>query len=222
MRHAGWRWVAGAAVLLAAGRAGAGELAGTVRFDGAAPATAALPVTKDGAVCGASQPDESLLVQGDRLANVVVVVRGAPPPPPARVALGQERCRFLPHVQVAPLGSRLDLVNGDGILHGVRGWMERRTRFDVAMPSQGKEEAPGRLDRPGVIQVRCDVHAWMASYVVVADGPAAVSAADGTFTVGDLPPGRYTVTAWHERLGEQRAEVSVPERGTARLDLRFR
>ncbi|HEX7487682.1 MAG TPA: carboxypeptidase regulatory-like domain-containing protein [Anaeromyxobacteraceae bacterium] len=216
-----WRWIA-AAALLAAGPAAAGELAGTVRFEGTAPVPAPLAVTKDGAVCGASQPDESLLVQGDRLANVVVVVKGLPPAPPSRVALGQERCRFLPHVQVAPLGSRLDLVNGDGILHGVRGWMERRTRFDVAMASQGKEEAPGHLDRPGVIQVRCDVHAWMASYIVVADGPAAVSAADGTFTVRDVPPGRYMVSAWHERLGEQRAEVTVPDRGVVRLELRFR
>ena len=216
-----WRWVA-AAALLASRPASAGELAGTVRFEGAAPAASPLPVTKDVPVCGSAQPDESLLVQGDRLANVVVVVKGARPPPPSRVTLGQERCRFLPHVQVAPLGSRLDLVNGDGILHGVRGWMERRTRFDVAMPSAGKEEAPGRLDRAGVIQVRCDVHAWMASYVVVVDGPAAVSAADGTFTVREVPPGRYTVTAWHERLGEQRVELTVPERGAARLDLRFR
>src|SRR6266571_5349755 len=217
----GWRWVA-AAVLLAAGPAVAGELFGTVRFEGAAPAALPLPVTKDGPVCGSAQPDESLLLQGDRLANVVVVVKGALPQPPSRVTLGQERCRFLPHVQVAPLGSRLDLVNGDGILHGVRGWMERRTRFDVAMPSAGKEEAPGRLDRPGVLQVRCDVHAWMTSYVVVADGPAAVSAADGTFAVREVPPGRYTVTAWHERLGEQRVEVTVPEHGAVRLDLRFR
>lgn len=215
-----WRWVGLA--LLAAGPAAAGELAGTVRFEGAAPAVAPLPVTKDGPACGSSQPDESLLLQGDRLANVVVVVKGAPPPPPSRVTLGQERCRFLPHVQAAPLGSRLDLVNGDGILHGVRGWMEHRTRFDVAMPSAGKEEAPGRLDRAGVIHVRCDVHAWMTAYVVVADGPTAVSAADGTFSVREIPPGHYTVTAWHERLGEQRAEITVPERGPARLDLRFR
>ena len=215
-----WRWVALA--LLAAGPAAGGELAGTVRFDGAAPVVAPLPVTKDGAACGSSQPDESLLLQGDRLANVVVVVKGAPPPPQSRVTLDQKRCRFLPHVQAAPLGSRLDLVNGDAILHGVRGWMEHRSRFDVAMPSVGKEEAPGRLDRAGVLQVRCDVHAWMTAYVVVADGPAAVSAADGTFTVREIPPGHYTVTAWHERLGEQRSEITVPERGSARLDLRFR
>ena len=73
-----------------------------------------------------------------------------------------------------------------------------------------------------MLQVRCDVHAWMASYIVVADGPAAISAADGTFTAARLPPGRYTVTAWHERLGEQRLEVTVPEHGAARLELRFR
>ena len=208
--------------LFVAEPAAAGELTGTARFEGSAPAVASLEVTKDGSACGSSQPDESLLLQGDRLANVVIVVKGAPPPSPSRVALSQERCRFLPHVQAAPLGSRLDLVNGDGILHGVRGWMEHRTRFDMAMPSVGKEEAPGRLDRAGIIQVRCDVHAWMTAYVVVADGPAAVSAADGTFTVREIPPGRYTVTAWHERLGEQRSEITVPERGPARLDLRFR
>jgi hypothetical protein len=61
----------------------------------------------------------------------------------------------------------------------------------------------------------------MVAYVVVTEGPSAVSGDDGTFAVRGLPPGDYTVRVWHERLGEQSARVTVPARGAARLDFRY-
>jgi hypothetical protein len=61
----------------------------------------------------------------------------------------------------------------------------------------------------------------MGAFVVVVDGPAAVSGADGTFEIKDVPPGTYTVTAWHEKLGEKTAQVTVPASGAASLDFSF-
>jgi plastocyanin len=213
-------WVA-AVMGLAAGPVRAGDVHGVVVYAGPTPAPGTLPVTKDEATCGGTIQDESLVVSNGKLANVAVVVKGAPPPAPGRAELDQRRCRFVPHVQVAPVGSSLGLSNSDGILHGVRGWMDRRSRFETAMASVGKEDAPGKLDRAGVMQIRCDVHSWMTAYVVVADGPAAVSGADGTFELRRVPAGRYTLVAWHERLGERRVEVVVPETGAAQVELRF-
>ncbi|WP_176063213.1 carboxypeptidase regulatory-like domain-containing protein [Anaeromyxobacter diazotrophicus] len=199
----------------------AGDVVGTVTFQGAPAPLPAAPVTKDGATCGASQPDESLKVSpAGRVALAVVEVEGAPRPPPVRAALGQDRCRFAPHVQAVPAGSTLEVANGDPILHSVRGWAGRRSRFELALASRG-DRAEAALERPGVIQVRCDVHAWMIAYVVVTAGPAAVSGDDGTFAVRGVPPGEYTVRAWHERLGERTLRVTVPAEGAARADFSY-
>jgi plastocyanin len=214
------RAVTWAFLVAAAGPAWAGDLTGIVRFLGTAPPTAVIETTKDRAVCGPSVEDESLLVSDGRLANVVVVVKGGPTPAPAQVTLDQRRCRYHPHVQAAPAGSTLEILNGDELLHSVHGWAGHATRFDVVTPSKGIRAAT-KLDRPGLIQVRCDVHGWMRAYIMVADGPAAVTGPDGTFTIRDLPAGSYVLAVWHERLGEKTAQISVPARGTVRADLDF-
>ena len=198
----------------------AGDLVGTITFRGTLPELPAAEVTKDGATCGATQRDESLVVASGRVSRAVVEVIGAPRPAPVQATLDQQRCRYVPHVQAAPAGSTLVVTNGDPILHSVRGWVGRRSRFDLALASRG-ERAEVPLDRPGVIQARCDVHAWMVAYVVVTEGPAALSGDDGTFAVRGLPPGDYTVRAWHERLGDLSARVTVPAQGVARIDLSY-
>ncbi len=200
----------------------AGELRGTVRYAGAAAPAAAVPVHKDQEACGTSVPDESLLAAGGGLANVVVQVRGVsgPAPRPVRATLDQDHCRFRPHVQAVPVGSTMDIVSSDPVLHNVHGWIGRATVFNQAMPTPGRR-MPRRLDRPGIIQVKCDVHDWMSAWVLVVEGPAAVTGADGGFAVKDLPAGSYTVVAWHERLGERVAQVTVPAAGAASLEIRY-
>jgi hypothetical protein len=200
--------------------AGAGELRGKVRFLGAAPTAAALEVTKDRRVCGDSAPDESLAVSAGGLANVVVrvVVPGAAAEP-GRIALDQRGCRFVPHVQAAVVGSTLEILNGDPILHGVHGWAGVATAFDVPLAFQGQKKVQP-LPRPGVIRVGCDVHAWMSAWIVVVDGPHhAVTDARGEFAIAGVPPGTYTAIAWHERLGERVGTVTVPAEGAGKLEL---
>jgi plastocyanin len=209
-----------ALALLAAPAAGAGELRGTVGLGGEALPPKALEVTKDKGTCGQQVPDESLLVANGRLRNAVVTVKGAPRPGPVRAALDQQRCRFAPHVQAVPVGSTLEILNGDPILHNAHGWLGQATAFNLAMPLKG-QKVPKRLDRAGLVKVRCDVHAWMSAYVVVTDGPSAISGEDGAYAIPNLPPGAYEVTAWHERLGERTARVTVPAEGQVVQDFAF-
>jgi uncharacterized protein (DUF2141 family) len=62
------------------------------------------------------------------------------------------------------------------------------------------------------VRVGCDVHVWMSAFVVSADTPfVAVTDASGSFTIPNVPPGAYTVSIWHETLGEQTAKVTVAE-----------
>lgn len=212
---------AAAVVALDATPAAGGEIRGTVRFSGQVPPAEPLAAVKDQGTCGKAVPDESLLVSGGRVENAVVTVQGAPSrPAPGKVVLDQQRCRFVPHVQAAALGSTLEIVNGDPVLHNVHGYRGRVTAFDVAMPSRD-QRVSRKLDRPGVVALRCDVHAWMTAYVVVAEGPFAVTGADGGFAIRDLPAGRYAVTAWHERLGERTVEVVVPAEGAAAADFLY-
>jgi plastocyanin len=208
-------------ILCAASAAQAGEVTGSVSFAGTAPDLKPLLVTRDGAACGTSVPDESLEVSKGKLANVVVTVKGAPTRPGAiQVVLDQQRCRYRPHVQAAAVGSGLQIVNSDPVLHNVHGYLGQATTFNVAMPVRD-QKVTKVLARLGAVRVTCDVHAWMGAFVVVVDGPAAVSGADGSFTIKDVPPGTYTVTAWHEKLGEKTAQLTVPASGPARLDFSF-
>lgn len=199
-----------------------GEVRGTVRYTGAPQAPAALEVSKDRHVCGEVARDESLVVSGGGLANVVVrvVVPGAKAAP-GRASLDQQRCRFVPHVVALPAGSTLDVLNGDPILHGVHGWAGPATAFNLPMPRQGQTR-PQLLPRPGVIRVGCDVHGWMSAWIVVVDGPHfAVTDASGSFAIPDVPPGTYTAVGWHERLGERVGSVTVPASGRATLELAY-
>jgi len=208
------------AVALSPSGTHAGELRGLVRFQGTPPALAPLETTKERAICGDSVPDEALQVAGGMLRNVVVTVKGAPAPVPGKGVLDQRGCRYVPHVQTLPVGSTLEVVNGDPTLHNVHGYLGQATAFNLAMPSKDSRLAR-QLKKPGLVVVKCDVHAWMSAYVWVADGPAAVTGENGAYAIAEIPPGTYEVTAWHEKLGERKGTVTVPPTGTATLDFTF-
>ncbi|HYQ81124.1 MAG TPA: carboxypeptidase regulatory-like domain-containing protein [Anaeromyxobacteraceae bacterium] len=220
--HTKWKPLAVGAALLAAAPALAGGVRGTVSFTGAAPKLNPFPVNKDQNTCGQSIPDESVVVAAGKLKNVVITVKGpgAGPPVAATVVLDQTKCHYVPHVQVAPVGSTLDIVNSDPVLHNIHGYLGQATAFNLAMPLKG-QKIPRKLDKAGLIRVKCDVHSWMHAWVVVADGPSAVSAEDGKFDIQNVPPGTYTVTAWHEKYGERTAQVTVPASGDATVDFSF-
>lgn len=215
-----WSLVVGA-LLVAATPALAGDVRGSVKYAGAVPKPSPLSVNKDQTTCGSAVPDESLLVAGGKLKNVVVTVKGAAAQPEqAKVVLDQVKCRYVPHVQAAPPGSTLEILNSDPVLHNIHGYLGRVTAFNLAMPLKNQKIAR-KLDKPGLVRVKCDVHSWMSAYVVVAEGPSGVSGDDGGFVVRNVPAGSYTVTAWHEKLGEKSAQVTVPASGEATVDFTF-
>jgi plastocyanin len=204
--------------LLLPGFAHAGEVRGVIRYAGAAPAAPARPITRDRPACGASAVDESLLVNDGGLANAVVRIVAPRTPAPVRATLDQQRCRFVPHVQAVPVGSTLEIANGDPVLHGVVAHAGKAIAFDEPMPPSAARRSR-TLARPGVVRVGCHVHDWMSAWIVVVDAPAAVSDAAGGFAIADVPAGDHVAVIWHERLGEKVVPVKVPATGTATLEV---
>lgn len=209
-------------VAAVATRAAAGDIRGTVNYSGTPPKLPPLTATRDQKVCGPNVPSESIIVSNGKLENVVITVTGAgvQKPAPKTITLDQRECRYRPHVQVAPAGSTLEILNSDPMLHNIHSYMGQQTLFNLAMPLKG-QKISRPLPRAGLVRIKCDVHDWMTGWLVVADAPYAVVGQDGRYTIKDLPAGAYTVTAWHEKLGQQTSQVNVPGSGEVAADFTF-
>ncbi len=211
-----------AALLLAPAGTLAGEVSGVVRWTGPVPVLAQVETDRDRSVCGPAVAEESVLVTGGGLANVVVRVEvpGAKAEP-ATLVLDQRGCRYLPRVQAAAPGSTLELRNGDPVLHNVHGYAGAATAFNVPMPTQGGK-TPRLLARPGVIRVACDVHAWMSASILVTESRhVVVTGPGGRFRLEGVPAGSWQAVAWHERYGEKRVVIEVPASGVVTLPLSY-
>jgi hypothetical protein len=103
------------------------------------------------------------------------------------------------------------IKNSDGTMHNIHAFSGTKTLFNTPQQPKGApiEKDPKAMD---VVKLQCDVHPWMKGYIVFNKNPYfAVSSTDGTFEIKDVPAGKYTVEAWHEKLGMQSAEVTVEE-----------
>lgn len=211
----------------------AGVVRGIVELLGEAPPRRpVLAGASDGCGTLASQAlSETLVVEGGRIANVLVRVKSGLPPgsawpvPAAPVVLDQRGCIYQPHVVVVRAGQTLLVRNSDPLLHNVN-----------ARPARGGNEAFNRNHAPGTAELelqfpqpetaipfRCDVHPWMAAYVHVLEHPFfALSGPDGTFELSGLPPGEYELEAVHEWLGRQTFRVELGTQRGVEVELRFR
>ncbi len=181
---------------------GGGTITGTVKFEGKAPKLI-LQIDKDTKACGKSKDAERLVVgSGGGVANAVVYLKEISKGKAAgkdSPRLDQKACQYIPHVQVAMKGSKLEIINSDGVLHNVHGYLKGRTTFNLAMPIKD-QKIKKKLKKEGVLEIICDAgHGWMSAYVFVSEHPYAVTTdANGKFTLTDVPAGTYTVEMWHE------------------------
>ena len=210
----------------AAAPAKVGTVKGAVRYAGKPPKLAALKPSKDPQACGKSLPDETLLVSAKGgLANAVVSLDGVPGPAakPAPVTLNQVSCRYLPHVQGAVAGSDLVLMNGDAVLHNVHAYKEDDTAFNVALPIKGARSKE-KLEGAGHYLLKCDAgHTWMSAHVMVFEHRYyAVTDKEGQFSIAGVPPGKYPVKVWHEKLGALSGTADVTAGGTASVTLTYK
>jgi plastocyanin len=139
----------------------------------------------------------------DERRNIVVYVervsRDAPTVPRARAVLRQHDERFAPHIVPVVRGTTVDFPNDDPLFHNVFS-LSRAKEFDLGRYPRGTSRSV-TFERPGVVQVFCHIHSDMSAIVLVLDnGYFAVPDGDGRYSIPNLPPGEYTLVAWHERI----------------------
>ena len=202
----------------AAGATGAASVTGKIVFDGAVPAAEKFKMSAD-AFCAKAHPGdvarEDVVVAADKgLANVFVYVKtgitGTYPPPATAAVIDQKGCTYHPHVFGVVTGQNIEILNSDPTLHNIHSLPEKNEAFNLGMPVQGMKYTK-KFDKPEVmVRIKCDVHGWMSAFCgVVAHPFFAVTAADGTYMIKNLPAGTYTIEAWHEKFGTQTQQVTV-------------
>ncbi len=135
-----------------------------------------------------------------------------------KATLDQKNATFLPHVQAIVKGTTILITNHDDTYHSVFS-LSPAKRFNIGRRPAG-ETVPVTFEKCGVVQVFCDIHSHMTAYILVLDNPYFTSPArDGSFILRDVPPGTYTIKAWHERLSESSQKIEVQPGSTASVSL---
>ena len=192
-----------------AGAQGGGTIEATVTYAGAANVEK-LKVNKDTEKCGTEALIEKVVLGANKgLANAVVSVPGAKGAPKAvKVTVDQHGCKFVPHVTAMTPGE-LELKNSDDILHNIHTYSTANPSINKAQP-KFKKVMTEKFEKPEFIKLTCDVHSWMLGWVAVMPNPFfGVTDGSGNAKIENVPPGKYTVEAWHETLGKQTKEVEV-------------
>ena len=210
---------------------GGGTISGKVKFAGTKPAMPKIDMTEEPKCKAKYQgvPTEETVVVNPNgtLANVFVYVKsGLPasytaPAPSGDVTLDQDGCRYHPHVLGILVGQKLAIKNSDGILHNIKAKGVKNRPFNISQPTNMVSERT--FTAPEVmVPLECNVHGWMHAWLAVLPHPFfGVSGADGSFTLKGLPPGTYTIEAWHEKYGTQTASVTVAGSETKTADFSF-
>jgi len=200
----------------------AGTISGVVSLKGLPAKMKPLDMTADPGCPTAPQPAEVVVANGGKLANVFVYVKEGLPQgnfavPRDPVVLDQKGCRYIPHMVGIMAGQPLKISNTDTADHNIHDMPSSNQPFNESQMPTDKPINKTFATPEMMIPVQCNQHPWMRAYINVMTNPYfAVSAADGSFEIKNLPPGEYTIAAVHEKFGEQTIKVKVGPKETAK------
>lgn len=198
-----------------------GSITGQVTFAGPVPKLEPVKISKDKDFCGEMVPSRALRVSPENrgVANTVVFLEGItqgkkPHPRQEKALLDNVKCRFEPHVLALMQRGKLAVKNTDPKLHNTHAYLvqaypqKKRTVLNLALPLQD-QVIKKRIRKAGVVWIQCDAHSHMQAWLHVFAHPYfAVTDRDGRFTISNVPPGKYTIKAWHEGWKVLRKEVA--------------
>jgi hypothetical protein len=214
-----------------------GSITGAIALNGNVPAPQSIDMSADTA-CQSRNPNavaETVVAKDGKLQNAFVYIKDGSvtggnrisgytfQAPGDAVVLDQVGCQYLPHVVGIQVNQKFQVKNSDPTAHNIN------VQPKQGNPSWNVSQAPATppiektfARAETIIPVKCNQHPWMKAYVNVLKHPFfSISGADGSFTIKDVPPGKYTVVAWHEKFGEQTMEVTVPASGAGTANFSF-
>jgi hypothetical protein len=214
--------------------AGGGKITGTVKLDGTAPHMKGIDMSKDPYCVKANSaaPAHMQNVEvgsGGGLENVVLYISEGLPAaaqsevPSAEPTFDQKNCMYSPHVLPLDTNQKFKVVTSDQTAHNIHplpnpmtnvGWNQSQPPGAPAVEKSWKN--------PEVIPVQCNIHPWMHGWFVVVKGPYATTDSNGSYTIDDVPPGSYTVTAWQETYNTMTQKVTVAAGASATADFTFK
>jgi plastocyanin len=210
----------------------AGEVNGKVVLEGAPGPNDPIKMNSD-PVCvkeNKGTPTQEYFVVGDggALGNVFVYVKDGlgnyvydEPTQPATI--DQKGCKYTPHVFGVRVGQKLVISNSDPTLHNIHAIPKANQEFNTGQPIQGMKTEHTFTAKEVMVPFKCDVHGWMNAHVGVLDHPYfATTGTDGSFSLKSLPPGTYTIEAWHEKLGATTQSVTVGPKETKTVSFTFK
>ncbi|MDN5940341.1 MAG: hypothetical protein L0H94_00540 [Nitrospira sp.] len=206
-------------------------VSGRVLYTGSLPKPERVPVHRDSGFCGEIVSIDKIQVErasggiGEVVVSLEGIDRGKPLIPDKAVITFENRtCRFLPRTNVAVVGSTLEIVNSDPILHNTHIRIDNRlgpTVINVVQPV-GTDVIRKSLRTVGFLDIRCDAHTFMRASIHVFEHPYfAVTDSLGRFEMAQVPPGTYRLRMWHETLGVRTKTITVPSTGSLTVELGF-
>jgi len=210
----------------------AGSVTGKILFTGKKPARKKIDVDED-RQCAAMHKDglydESVIVnKNGTLANAFIYVKQGLEgktfePPVTPITIDQKGCWFGPRVQGIQTGQPLLVTNSDPVTHNIHPMAQVNRAWNQSQ-DPGSEPLKRRFaQREIMIRIKCNIHSWMRAWLGAVEHPYfAVTGTDGTFEIKNLPPGEYTVEAWHEQYGTQEMKVTVPPSGKQEAAFTFK
>ena len=212
-----------------------GKITGAVKLDGTAPHMKGIDMSKDPYCVKAHASDpahlETVVVgSGGGLENVVLYISeglpaGASSEVPTSVPVfDQKNCVYTPHVLAMDVNQKFKVVTSDQTTHNIHPLPNPMTGNIPWNQSQPPGAAPVEKSwkTAEVIPVQCNIHPWMHGWFVVVKGPYATTDSNGSYTINNVPPGNYTVTAWQEDYGTQTQKVTVAAGGAGTANFTYK
>jgi len=205
-----------------------GTISGKVTYTGTPAKQKAIDMSKEPSC--AKQHATPVMTEGvvtgpnNALANVVVYISAGADDanaPAQAVTFTQKGCQYGPHVLAMHTGQELDVLNEDQTSHNIHPLAKVNREWNKSQPP-GTPPIKDKWDQPEVIEVKCNIHPWMHGwFVVLKTNHYSITGENGGFSLPNLPPGKYTITAWHEPDGKQTQEVTISGNETKSVDFSF-
>src|SRR5215831_7951937 len=208
---------------------GAGTVSGKVTYTGTPSKAKPIDMSKEPSCAKQhSTPvtTETVVTGPNNTLEWVVVYISAGTPdessaPTQAVTFDQKGCQYIPHLLAMHTGQELKVVNDDQTSHNIHPLAKINREWNKSQPP-GTPPLSEKFDKEEFILVKCNVHPWMHGvFAVLKTSHYAITDNNGAFSLPNLPPGKYTITAWHESYGTKTQDVTITGNETKSVDFSF-